>query len=288
MSKVIRNILGDFYSRNFLILSFFISLLFFPALKSMFAIWMADSNNSHGIIVPLIAAYIAYKIKFGDKRRVINSASCGRASFVIGLVSLVLSILLYFLGYFTDILFFNHIAFVFAMQSAVLALFGAEVFYTYLFPLFFLYFMVPIPVSIYAKVALPMQLFATKLSVFILGFTHIPVSADGNIIRIGGEMLTVAESCSGLRSLTVFIMLSVLFAYVADVSALKRVLIVAVSIPIAIAGNILRIVALSFVAYIYGAKTAIHLIHDVSGYVMFFIAFLFFQWFASFLSGKSS
>ena len=154
------------------------------------------------------------------------------------------------------------------------------------FPLAVLIFMVPVPGTLYGMVALPMQLFATKVSVGLLQFTSLPVSYDGNIIRVGTAMLEVAEACSGLRSLMSFVMISILFAHLTNVRRLKKAVIVAVSVPIAVVGNILRIIFTTFVAYIYGSKIAAGFIHDVSGYVMFVAAFIFFMWLSRFLEGS--
>jgi exosortase len=134
--------------------------------------------------------------------------------------------------------------------------------------------------------ALPMQLFATKVTVAILQLTPFSVSAEGNIIRIGGEMLMVAEACSGIRSLMSFIMLSFLFAYIARSSWWKKTALVLLSIPLAICGNIVRLIFTTFVAYVYGSKIASGFIHDASGYIMFVAAFGVFLWLARVIEEK--
>jgi exosortase len=204
---------------------------------------------------------------------------------LLGLIGMIASLLFYVFAVLMDIVVFKNIAFVLCVQSTALFVFGWPFVSQFAFPLFFLFFMVPVPVTLYGMIALPMQLFATKISVWVLGHTPLPVTADGNIIRIGEATLEVAEACSGLRSLMSFIMLSMLFAYLAKVSFVKRAVMVAASIPLAICGNIVRVVFTAFVAYFYGSKIASGFIHDVSGYVMFVAAFLVFMWLARVLEG---
>jgi exosortase len=255
-------------------------VLFWPGLRQMYAVWTEDSNNSHGLLIPFIVAYLVYETLKTKKSALDVALNRPKTAQMAGLAGLVISVLLFFIGMLTDIAVFKNFFTVTAFQSLVLFVFGWALCRLFVFPLLFLVFMIPIPTTIYGAVALPMQLFATKVSVFFLKCTPLPVSAEGNIIRVGDEMLTVAEACSGLRSLMSFIIISLLFAYLAKIRFWKKSLMVALSVPVAIVGNVLRIIVLTFVAYLYGARTAINAIHDVSGYVMFVIAFGIFLWLA--------
>lgn len=262
--------------------------LFWPALKGMFDVWMEDSNNSHGLLVPLICGYLVYDKCKKDRGVLTKAFALPRLFQGLGLLGLIGSVGLFFIAMLTDIVVFKNIACVSAFQSLVLFLFGWGICLEFAFPLLFLFFMIPVPASVYGAVALPMQLLATKVSVFFLEMTPLPVSADGNIIRVGDEMLTVAEACSGLRSLMSFIIISLLFAYLAPIRFWKKSLMVFLSVPVAIVGNVMRIIVLTFCAYLYGGKVAVDAIHDVSGYVMFVLAFCVFFWIArTFESGET-
>ncbi|MFC1809290.1 exosortase/archaeosortase family protein [Candidatus Omnitrophota bacterium] len=326
----VKKILQDPTMRKVLILLALIAVVFWPTLKGMYTTWMEDSNNSHGIVVPIIVIYLIHRklrsrlvgpLPFckqnEDVRTSRDDMKCGRddtqssnkkepsthvvpaeagtldpgssagttsgRDSVIGFIGLVCSLLFYVFSVLMDIAVFKNISFVLCVQSTVLFVFGWALTQQLLFPLFFLFFMVPVPVTLYGMIALPMQLFATKLSVGILQFTPLPISANGNVIRVGNAMLEVAEACSGLRSLMSFIMLSLLFAYLARTSFVKRSIMVVSSIPLAICGNIIRLIFTAFVAYVYGSQIASGFIHDVSGYVMFVAAFLVFMWLAKVL-----
>jgi exosortase len=313
----IKKILEDPTMRKVLILLALIAAVFWPALTGMYTTWMEDSNNSHGVVVPIIVVYLVWRKIEGQGSRGKGQGTLGaedhafpgprtlddgplqphvsgpmtlapgpsQQGTLIGLIGMIASLLFYVFAILMDIAVFKNVAFVLCVQSTALFVFGWPFLSQFAFPLFFLFFMVPVPVTLYGMIALPMQLFATKVSVWVLGHTSLPVTADGNIIRIGEATLEVAEACSGLRSLMSFIMLSMLFAYLAKVSFVKRAVMVASSIPLAICGNIIRVVFTAFVAFFYGSKVASGFIHDVSGYVMFVAAFLVFMWLARVLEG---
>ncbi len=282
----IHRYLSDTNVKRLLTLLILIIILFWPVINEMYETWMRDSNNSHGILVPLIVVYLIRDRLIKDKDS-FRQSTLEKRHINIGFIGIMGALLLYLFSSIVDIVAFKNISFVFSLQSIVLFVFGWGVFYKLLFPLFFLLFMIPVPVTVHGLVSLPMQLFSTRLTVFILKFTSLPVVADGNIIRIGNEMLTVAEACSGLRSLMSFIMLSLLFAYLAKISYWKKGLMVLSSVPIAISGNIVRLIFTSFIAYIYGSRVASGFIHDASGYVMFVLAFVVFFWLSRILERSS-
>lgn len=266
--------------QKFLVIVGLLVVLYWPVLNSMYATWTQDANNSHGILVPFIIFYLIYdKIRSRKEELATVLAKPKRFTFL-GIIALIASLLFFVFSLLVDITFFKNLSFVFSFYSAILCVFGIEVIIFFLFPLFFLLFMVPVPATVYGAVALPMQLMATKITVAILSLTPLPVGAEGNVINVGGEMLTVAEACSGLRSLMSFVMLSLLFAYLAKISWAKRVLMVVLSIPVAICGNVLRLMFTTLIAFVYGSEIASGFLHDVSGYIMFVLAFLVFFWLA--------
>jgi len=269
-----------------------ILFLFAPVIESMWNEWMSNSNNSHGILVPFLSLYLFHK-RFEDpvsreKMKGESDLSLWSPEILLGLFGILFALVLYFLGVVGGILIFKRLAFVLSILSTVIFVFGWRTFDTLRFPLLFLFFMIPVPVTVYGIVALPLQLLTTKVSVFVLQFSPLPIWAEGNIIHVGREMLEVAEACSGLRSLISFIMIASLFAYLARVKMWQKLSIVAASIPVAVVGNVVRIIFTSFIAYIYGSKVASGFIHDVSGYIMFILAFIIFMGISSKLEGIKS
>jgi exosortase/archaeosortase family protein len=84
----------------------------------------------------------------------------------------------------------------------------------------------------------------------------------------------VEDPCSGIRSLIALIALGALMAYFSNLSKIKKAVLFAVSIPIAVSTNIIRIVSLSLVSEIYGQKFSTGLFHDTMGILVFVFAFV--------------
>jgi exosortase len=105
----------------------------------------------------------------------------------------------------------------------------------------FLIFMFPLPSPFDSMLLQPLQRIATTSSTYLLQTMGISSYSEGNRIVIGELELGVVEACSGLRMLTIFVALSVAITLVTDRPWWERLVIIASSVPIAVASNIIRI-----------------------------------------------
>ena len=62
----------------------------------------------------------------------------------------------------------------------------------------------------------PLQLFASRVAERALDLLGYPVLRDGNILELASQKLSVAEACSGIRSLLSLTFLSLVYAYFFD------------------------------------------------------------------------
>jgi len=240
---------------------------FFPIYHDLIKTWLEHSNNSHGILVPLISAYLIWQKRHRLKKATFKSYKLGLTIFM---VSMFLSILSYAGG----VAVVARLMIVTSLVGLLLYNFGTSVISIIRFPLLFLFFMVPVPDTIYSMAALPLQIFATKVATFILKALSIPVFREGTMLYFVQTQLEVAEQCSGLRSMTSFIMLSFLFSYMMDDKLWKRVVIVLSAIPLAIFANTIRVTGTGILANYYGAKVARGFLHEFSGMAVFVFGFI--------------
>lgn len=106
----------------------------------------------------------------------------------------------------------------------------------------FLFFMLPLPHKAEAAFSQPLRDVATRCTTYLLQLIGYPALAQGNLIRIGtGQPLNVAEACSGLNMLLVFVALSVAVAILVQRPLLDRLLLVASAVPTAIIANVVRV-----------------------------------------------
>ena len=134
-----------------------------------------------------------------------------------------------------------------------------------------------------------LQVFASNLSVIFLRGFGVDATNIGSVIRVsfGPEtqplVFNVAEGCSGLRSLVVLSALAAPYAYFRVRGNLRAWILFAMSVPLAILTNILRISTLTLFAFCFGTELAMQLYHDPAGFLVFFIGILLLQATATFL-----
>jgi exosortase len=139
------------------------------------------------------------------------------------------------------------------------------------FPLLLLPFMIPLPTVIYNQITFPLQLFASAVAEKSLEVLNVPVLRDGNILELASQKLSVAEACSGIRSLLSLSFLSLVYAYFFDRKIWMRWVLLIATIPIAIVANSAR-VTLTGVFSEIDPTLAEGFFHEAEGWVIFVVA----------------
>jgi exosortase len=144
------------------------------------------------------------------------------------------------------------------------------------FPCAFLVFCIPLT-FLDQVVAFPLRLFVTKFSVWALNVLGMDVFQKGTGIESKAgrfEPLDVADPCSGIRSLVALTALTSLYGYVTMDKGWKKWLLFFSSVPLAVLGNLTRIITIVLVAQGFGQDVAMKVYHDYSGYIVFSLAIL--------------
>jgi len=146
---------------------------------------------------------------------------------------------------------------------------------TLVFPVGFLFFMIPFPDVFTIFLTYKLKILATHGAVSTINLIGIPCVSEGAKILLPDTFLEIGAPCSGIRSLISLLALGTLFAYLLNISMIRRGIVFLSTIPIAIFSNIIRIVLLCLVAHIYGKEAALpgRFFHDFSGFFVFVIAF---------------
>ena len=239
-------------------------LAYFPILKNLVAQWSADEDMGHGFFVPVVAGYIAWKL------RPRLAAARIRTNYL-GLVLLVWGAIQVTLGVVGVELFLQRTAFIFSLVGLVVFLAGIEATAILSFPLVLLVFMVPIPTIVLTQITFPLQLLASRLGEFLLLLCGIPVLREGNVLELASQKLSVVEACSGIRSLLSLSFLALVYAYFFDNRAWMRVFLLLATAPIAISANAARIFLTGLLTE-YDAKLAQGFLHGAQGWVLFMVA----------------
>ena len=262
---------------NFLLLGLLcISFIFafYPVWRQLILTWWDKDEYSYGFFIVPISLYIAW-----TKR---HSLTIDQASpTILEIVLLVSSLLIYIFSKLAGILTLQSISMLFFIYAGIYFLFGACAYRKLLFPIFFLFFMIPVPAQIYSVITIPLQLFVSNASVELAKFMDIPVLREGNVIHLPGYALEVVQACSGLRSMTSLILLSVLFAYFRLNTKLLRGILFFAAVPIAVFVNIIRVLMMILAFHFYNYDLTAGMIHTVFGVLIFMFALLLL-----FFSGK--
>lgn len=228
--------------------------------------WIRDDNYSHGFFIIPLSIYIIYKKKDELEFPAAKSTK-GLVLFILGCLGLIVATAAS--EYFT-----SRISFIMMISGISMYFIGEANFKKLWFAFVFLIFMVPVPAIIYYAATLPMQLFATKATVFLLDTIGVPVARNGNIIMLPRYQLEVVEACSGLRSLVTLLALSSLYAYFYMKGKTVSTILFFSAIPIAIVANVFRIFVTAIAAYAISEELAENFLHDLSGFLVFFIALI--------------
>jgi exosortase len=167
-------------------------------------------------------------------------------------------------------LFLARTAFIVSLTGAVVLLGGLPVLRIVAFPIFLLFFMVPIPAIIYNQVTFKLQLLASRLAELALGALGVPVLREGNILELSSQRLSVVEACSGIRSLLTLSFLALVYAYFFDKKVWMRAALLVATIPIALVANASRVTISGLLSEV-NPELAEGMFHTASGWVIFMV-----------------
>ena len=250
-----------------LVLLVILGVLYQVIIRDLVWQWWDDDNYSHGFLVPLLSGFLIWRRR-SDLMAVVPQGSWA------GLVLLVAGIVALIIGDVGAENFLTRSSLIVILAGLVLFHLGRDALRVVLFPLAFLFFMIPLPAILFYAVTLPLQGLAAQNSVWALDLLGVPVLRDGNVIQLSQISLGVAEACSGIRSLISLLALAVAWAYLTLPGTWPMILLVASAVPITIVANAGRVVGTALIAQWLGVKYALGFFHTFSGWLIFLLAFV--------------
>lgn len=224
-------------------------------------------DMSFGWLVPVFALYVLW-----TSRRELKE-SIGRPS-VLGLLTCLPCVAVALLGTRGLQVRLEQMGFVGLCIALPWAFFGWRTAKLCVFPALFLLFTVPLSTFLDA-VTIHLRLLASGTAFVVLkGFGVEAVQKGTAIIAQGAHPfnIDVAEPCSGLRSLFALMALTAAYSWYTQPTWLRRFALFACSIPLAVLGNVVRILTICLCAAWASSDFAMGFYHDYSGYVIFIVA----------------
>jgi exosortase B len=247
-----------------------LAFLYAPSLIGLFrGIW-STPEQGHGPMVLAVSLWLIYR-----QWPEMLLAAREKSPCVWGWPILVIGLLLYTVGRSQDILLFEIGSVIWVLIAIVLLLFGAGALKAQWFPLFFMFFMIPLPGPIIDAVTMPMKMAVSYMADQILFAAGYPIARSGVVLQIGQYKLLVADACAGLHTLFSLEAMGLLYLnLVRHDSWFRNVLLAILIVPISFTANVIRVMTLTLITYYWGDEAGQGFLHGFAGMVLFLSALL--------------
>lgn len=250
--------------------------------------WRFTGENAEWAFCPLVPLVSAW---FGWQRRAELKALPLRGHWS-GLVLIALAMFCYWVGYRADTAYPGFLSVQLMVAGLILWLAGTEWMRVLMFPWLFLVFMWPV-YPLEDQLASPLRVMTAGWASKVLSLIGLANSNEGSKILSAANQtrelaqgdlfqLDVADACSGIRSLYALMMLAALYGYVFLRGLWPRLALFVSAVPLAVTGNIVRMVLLALGCIWFGPEVAIgrnvdgieevSLYHELAGFAVFGVA----------------
>ncbi len=240
------------------------ALAFAPTFAWLVDRWTASIfRNGHGIFVPFLIAYLAHDQLKQERDPTPSSSPLGFAFIGASVVLLALDSAIN-----TQLL--AAFALVVAIPGVSLLLLGARRTRSIALPLSLGVFMLPIPAGAIAQLLMVLRLQTAWAVSHLVPLFGIPLSREGTQLEIPGQLIEVADNCSGFATLYAAVLTGIILAHLGRAPA-RRVAVLLAAVPLAILCNFVRVTALVLLVHHYGAGILDTQMHPASGLLLFVV-----------------
>ena len=224
----------------------------------MVGIWWNSSTFNHCLLIVPVLGWLVHQRK--EQLAALTPQPWAPALIYIGVGAFG-----WLLGDAAGLAVARQLGLIMMLQGAVVLTLGQNVARGLLFPLFYMFFLLPI-----GEEAVPiLQTVTAQMCMTMLDWVGIPAHLDGIFITTPTGFFRVAEACSGVKFLIAMMAYGVLVANLCFNSWLRRVAFLAVCFVVPILANGVRAFSTIYIAHFQGIEFAASLDHVVYGWVFF-------------------
>lgn len=247
--------------------------LFAQSWLSIVSIWDRSETYAHGFFVIPASLWLIW-----SQKQLLKKIR-PRPSFMALLFGLGAGFV-WLVAVLSKVLVVEQFAVVAMLVSVIWATLGNRVFVSILFPLLFLFLMVP-----FGEDFIPYLMeYTATFVVAMLRFTGMSVYREGLHFTLTSGQWSVVEACSGIRYLIASFTLGLIYAYINYSSYLKRAIFILLSILVPILANGLRAYMIVMIGHLSGMALATGVDHIIYGWLFFGLVMMLLFYVGSFWS----
>ena len=248
-----------------------VAALFWSPLRALVQLSLAEDTHSHILLVPLLTIGLIWMQREKVFRSAESSPRLGVACFIAGA-------LVYALRGPLDALFPGSALLTVTILSAVVLIwagflfcYGGRAFHVGLFPMLFLLLAVPMPAPVVERIIVWLQQGSSEVTYWLFRGTGTPVLRRGFIFAVPGQVIEVAQECSGIRSSLAMLITCLLAGYLFLRTAWARIALLVATVPMLIIKNGIRIVTLTLLSIHVDPGFLHGNLHQRGGFVFFLL-----------------
>lgn len=246
-----------------------LAAIYAPAAWSTLVDDWNDPNYSHGVLVPLVVALVAWQRHHQVHATTPESARrdvrWAWLVFLAGCGGFILATA-------ASEAFMQRTSGVLVMAGLLGILGGTLAWRRYAPAVALLACAVPLPYVIFYRISVPLQLLSARLAAGTLTALGVDVTRSGNVFEVGGHALEVVGACSGIRSMMALTTLALTGAVWLRLRPSRGALLALLALPAAMVGNLVRLVITALLVLGMGPKAAEGMLHESVGVVGFAVS----------------
>ena len=245
--------------------------LYFPIFWKLYRVRWDLLDYTHAFFILPLSIWLVWRMREKLKVSIQNTEPGNNYT---GLVSLSIGILIFLFASRFDYSFLITISLLPVLVGLIYYLYGVDTLKLLIFPIAYLLLLIPPPMALIDSITLPMRYGISNLTEQILSLMNYPITREGLLLNIGYNDIFMGEPCSGFRSLITLFSLGLIYVYISKTSLTNKVILILFVIPLALLGNLTRVITLCLITFYFGEEAGQGFFHNFSGIVMFIITIL--------------
>jgi len=245
-----------------------VAILYTPIFHMLYRGRWHSIDYTHAYFILPISLWLAFR-KRGAIKELISKAK--PLSNILYITPVIIGLLMYIFGWRQDYLFISTLSLIPLLYGLISYIYGLGIANVLAFPILYLLFVVPPPLGVLDSVTLPMRYGVSIAAEQVLVFFRYPILREGLLLSMGDKEIFLGQPCSGFRSLITMLALSLVYIHIIKARIRTKLILVFSVIPLALIGNLIRVIILCLITYYFGKEAGEGFFHSLSGAIIFII-----------------